>query len=149
MNTFGSWLLPEADPQTQGLQAIQLYRDLIGPQRMALHAHVDRRLGTTIPHGDGDIGAVADRRQQAILDVIHADRGQATGCQLLLVYGCDALLVERYVHIMRGTDGPLSSNNVHVPDSITYHICDAFLAELDAAVAALNAAITQGLAARG
>ena len=58
------------------------------------------------------------------------------GCQLLLVYGCDALLVERYVHIMRGTDGPLSSNNVHVPDSITYHICDAFLAELDAAVAA-------------
>ena len=58
------------------------------------------------------------------------------GCQLLLVHGCDALLVERYVHIMRGTDGPLSSNNVHVPDSITYHICDAFLAELDAAVAA-------------
>lgn len=58
------------------------------------------------------------------------------GCQLLLVYRCDALLVDRYVHIMRGTDGPLSSNNVHVPASITYHICDTFLAELEAAVAA-------------
>lgn len=58
------------------------------------------------------------------------------GLQLLLLHACDKVLVDRYIHIMRGTQGPLASNNVQVPDSITYHVCDIFLDELETALAA-------------
>ena len=56
------------------------------------------------------------------------------GFQLLLVHQWDDILVRRFVAIMRGTGGPLSSNNVRVPDSITYHVCDIYLNELEKAV---------------
>jgi len=53
------------------------------------------------------------------------------GLQLLALHGYPSILVQRFNAIMRGTDGPLSSNNVRVPDSITYHVCDIFLDEVE------------------
>ncbi|WFD32501.1 hypothetical protein MSPP1_003549 [Malassezia sp. CBS 17886] len=57
-----------------------------------------------------------------------------TGFCLLRMHSWDSVVVERFVSIMRGTNGPLSSNNLRVPDSITYHVCDLYLPELERAV---------------
>ena len=57
--------------------------------------------------------------------VLHA------GLVLLQTHDWDAPLVERFTKVIRGKDGPLTSNNVHVPESITYHVCDIFLDELE------------------
>lgn len=59
----------------------------------------------------------------------------AAGLRLLQTYDWDEALVQRFASVMRGTDGPLVSNNVHMPDSITYHVCDIFLDELEGVVA--------------
>lgn len=64
------------------------------------------------------------------------------GLELLRRHSWDAALVERFVTVMRGTDGPLASNNVKVPDSITYHVCDIFLDELESVVAEDAADVT-------
>lgn len=56
------------------------------------------------------------------------------GLVLLQTHDWDAPLVERFTKVIRGKDGPLTSNNVHVPESITYHVCDIFLDELEGVV---------------
>ncbi|KAL4400327.1 rRNA processing protein [Malassezia pachydermatis] len=58
--------------------------------------------------------------------------------RLLLLNNCEDVLIKRFVQIMRGTDGPLSSNNVQVPDSLTYHVCDIYLDELERAASQLD-----------
>lgn len=62
--------------------------------------------------------------------VLHA------GLVLLQTHAWDEALVHRFVTVMRGRDGPLASNNVQVPDSITYHICDLFMDELESVAVA-------------
>lgn len=53
-----------------------------------------------------------------------------SGLHLLHLHAFDKVLLDRYIQIMRGSNGPLASNNVSVPDSITYHVCDTYLDEL-------------------
>lgn len=53
------------------------------------------------------------------------------GLQLLVLHAYAPILVQRFNAIMRGTEGPFASNNVRVPDSITYHLCDIYLEEVE------------------
>ncbi|WFD20930.1 hypothetical protein MCAP1_003185 [Malassezia caprae] len=61
-----------------------------------------------------------------------------TGLQLLALHAYPSILVQRFNAVMRGTEGPLASNNVRVPDSITYHICDIYLDELEQSIAEME-----------
>lgn len=60
------------------------------------------------------------------------------GLKLLALHAYPPILVQRFNAVMRGTEGPLSSNNVHVPDSITYHVCDIYLDELETSIAEME-----------
>ncbi|WFD28682.1 hypothetical protein MNAN1_003695 [Malassezia nana] len=59
------------------------------------------------------------------------------GHRLLVLHAYSDDLVRRFNEILRGTEGPLSSNNVRVPDSITYHLCDIYLDELEHSLSSL------------
>ena len=50
---------------------------------------------------------------------------------LLQTHGWKEPILQRFVLVMGGKDGPLAANNVRVPESITYHVCDIFLDELE------------------
>lgn len=58
------------------------------------------------------------------------------GLRLLHAYSWHAALVERFCDILTRPGGPLTANDVHVPDSVAYHISDVFLDELDRVAAA-------------
>ncbi|WFD00326.1 hypothetical protein MYAM1_003074 [Malassezia yamatoensis] len=53
------------------------------------------------------------------------------GLTLLLLHGWHPTLLKRFALVMGGKDGPLAANNVQIPDSIRYHVCDIFLDELE------------------
>ncbi|WFC95767.1 hypothetical protein MBRA1_002421 [Malassezia brasiliensis] len=50
---------------------------------------------------------------------------------LLQIHGWKEPILQRFALVMGGKDGPLAANNVRVPESITYHVCDIFLDELE------------------
>ncbi|PKI85552.1 hypothetical protein MVES_000074 [Malassezia vespertilionis] len=60
------------------------------------------------------------------------------GFRLLLLHKWDSVLVKKFTSVMRGLHGPLSSNNVGMPDSITYHVCDIYLDELEQVVSSAD-----------
>lgn len=57
------------------------------------------------------------------------------GFRVLVIFRWDGDVVRQYISTMRGADGPLSSNNVRVPNSITYHVSDIFFEELEKVMA--------------
>ncbi|WFD36746.1 hypothetical protein MCUN1_003633 [Malassezia cuniculi] len=55
----------------------------------------------------------------------------AVGLRLLKAYSWHPELVEHFQGILSGKGGPLVANDVHVPDSIAYHVSDVYLDELE------------------